>query len=353
MDHALPPGIYFGLPEDVYHGDPAFGSSDIREIIKDPETWWKSSKRNPNIAERQQYAFKSPATVLGSALHKYVLEGEAEFEKRYMRRPDDPPNATPSAKTKTTKEHNEAAALANMIPLHGDEWDLCLRSGDLIKAHPDLRDALDGGMNEVSVFWQGPHGLMLKCRFDRLKPQGIGDLKTIENEYKIELERACRQDIERRRYDIQADHYLEGRNQMRELVRMGKVFIGGPTGLMQAIFSTSPIAQQAIELARYCAETQTFQRSASSGYIEWEDEDPDTSVDAPWRFAFQFIFIQKSRPGIWSGAMTPGNPDLATARMHIDAALDNIAKLLKSTPRGQPIKPQWRVREIQLNWGIR
>ena len=52
---AIAPGVYFGMPEEIYHGDGAIGSSDIREMRKSFERWWRASKLNPNVAEREAY----------------------------------------------------------------------------------------------------------------------------------------------------------------------------------------------------------------------------------------------------------------------------------------------------------
>lgn len=35
----LPDGIYFGLTEERYHGDPALGSTSIKELARKPCKW--------------------------------------------------------------------------------------------------------------------------------------------------------------------------------------------------------------------------------------------------------------------------------------------------------------------------
>src|SRR6516164_2883887 len=122
----LPPGIYFGLPAVDYHADPALGSSDIRAMRKDIDRWWRGSRFNPDESERALYQRDTKALVLGKAMHTLVLEGRAEFEAGYVRRPDDPPGSGGTDKAQLTKRAKKDL-LAGQHLLHGEEWDLCER----------------------------------------------------------------------------------------------------------------------------------------------------------------------------------------------------------------------------------
>jgi len=330
-DVGLAPGIYFWLPEAAYHADPALGSSDIRAMRADLDRWWRGSRFNPNAAERELYARKTTkATEIGKAMHKLVLEGREEFEALYVRRPDDPEGSTGTDKALLTKRAKKELVLDGQTLLKGDEWDLCERTAGLIERHPDLATALVGGMNEVSVFWRRTaDGVMCKARFDRLKPNGVGDIKSIENERGHPLERACIDAFLSYRYDMQAEHYLEARAQMRVLVARHKVF------MPEAIHEDQSLA--ANELAFRCAETDYHIRGDNG--VEWFHRDR-------MGYAFQFIFVQKSVPGVFSFVLSPGNGYLDDAHRDIEEAIDSYTEMLREVGPGSAPLPQWRIAEL-------
>lgn len=294
----LPIGIYFGLSSERYHQDEALGSSDIRTLRKSARRYWLGSWMNPT---RERYrSAGTKATELGTALHMMVLEGPDKFKASYVRRPDDPRGSTPPEKGAITKAA-KAKLMSHQTLLHGDEWGLIEDTQSLITEHPDLVESLKGGENEVSIFWVADDGrgnkVPLKCRFDRLKPRGIGDIKTIENERQEVLKIAAMRSIKTYRYDIQAQHYLEGRRQMKALTASDRVFLVNVSGGIEKCTDTTILrAPQFMHLCQACAQ---------------EDE-----------FAFQFIFIQKSFPEVWGCIMSPGHPLLAMARNQIDNTLD-------------------------------
>src|SRR5262245_19584298 len=113
-------GIYFDLPEEDYHADPALGSPDINQCrASGPDYWW-NSPLNPKRPERKS----SPSQEYGRALHKLVLEGHQAFSVRYVRRPDD-------------LVRLDARAKATLCPngetvLDGDDFDRIVVAGELI-----------------------------------------------------------------------------------------------------------------------------------------------------------------------------------------------------------------------------
>src|SRR5258708_40377166 len=160
---------------------------------------------------------ETKATVLGTALHCYTLDGREAFVGKYRRRPDDLPGASPSDKAAVTKKANAEAKLRNEISLHGAEWMFCETSGELITEHQDLKDLSVGSDHEVSAFWVNDHGIPCKARFDILRPRGIADVKTIANESMKRLEISAKLRIKAAKYHIQAYHYLEARRQLPRL----------------------------------------------------------------------------------------------------------------------------------------
>ena len=71
-------GLYFDLPEDDYHADPALGSTDIKNLLVSPEHYWFNSVHCPDREDTS-----TPAKVKGAAYHCLLLEGEDAFWERY------------------------------------------------------------------------------------------------------------------------------------------------------------------------------------------------------------------------------------------------------------------------------
>src|SRR5262252_9365290 len=77
-------GIYFGLGEDVYRADPALGSTDMRTLAYAPCDYWYGSWMN----KERPVEVDTAAQQRGTALHVLAFHGEPEFDRRYMRGPD-------------------------------------------------------------------------------------------------------------------------------------------------------------------------------------------------------------------------------------------------------------------------
>jgi hypothetical protein len=215
------PGIYFNLSEAEYHKDPALGSTDIKRLRMSPPDYWWNSEMNPKKPEDDD---STPARIRGKALHKLVLEGERAFAPLYVRRPDDPRDASPADKSAITKAAKRDLCGNGETLLHGDIYDRVVTAGAIIRKDPELATAFQNGFSEVSVFWLRADGVMCKCRFDFLKPKGFADLKSITNTRDIEFRRACHLAIHYNGYKLQGTHYLIGRSMIPALVRRGLVF---------------------------------------------------------------------------------------------------------------------------------
>lgn len=241
-------GIYFGMPNDVYHADPALGSSGLRDLLTGGPTFWWNSPMNPQRKRKD-----SRALDFGSAVHAMVLEGEAEFLRLFAQKPD-PEGALASyadvkkwllgkGEAKVPRDKAGAMAQALMVDptvrildveeqaikdagrtiLSDDDWARVLIASAVIRANPELTTAFRNGVPEVSVFWT-IDGVRVKCRFDYLKPFANVDLKTLGNTMDMPFPVACRTAIARRKMDVQAAHYMEGRKQFRRLFEEGRVF---------------------------------------------------------------------------------------------------------------------------------
>lgn len=91
------PGIYFGLPEEIYHAIPALSSSGVKKLAASPMlfwagTSWLSEKRRRREAEAN--GDKAHQTM-GKAYHCRIMEGRGAFDERFVVAldPADFPNA--------------------------------------------------------------------------------------------------------------------------------------------------------------------------------------------------------------------------------------------------------------------
>lgn len=255
VDHPLvhAPGIYFGLPEDEYHAALALSATGIKALRLDPMAWWEQSPLNPNRVNEE-----TPAMKIGKAFHARIVEGAEVFGRRYAATLD--PGAYPAALrtvadlTTALARHSikppSRAVKADLVQFllrfepEAQIWDELARrhaqihegkiflEPDLIaqieraagrvEAHPELSRAFADGAPEVSIFWIDPSGVPCKCRMDYLKPRAVVDLKSFALRDTLP-DRAIVQAVARYKYHIQADFYLRGAAQMRQLAEAGLV----------------------------------------------------------------------------------------------------------------------------------
>lgn len=294
LDKQLEPGVYLGLDEDIYHADLALGSGDMRNLLLSPCDYWWDSPLNSNPDEESD---DTPAKIRGTAMHKLVLQGQAEFDRLFMCGARNDASMTPAEKGAATKAANARAAALGLTALPAQHYDRVVIAAAMITKNPKLAGAFEGGIPEVSVVWERD-GVRRKARIDYLKPRGVGDLKSITNIKKIEFRRACREAIANYRYDIQAAHYLEGRAVLPRLVEAGKVY-GEP--------------------ALVAANAELLRRIA-----------------AMWSFAFQIVFFQATKaPVTWSTIITPHdqNPLYQTALADLETATENYRSFMEQFGR--------------------
>lgn len=334
----LADGIYFGLPEESYHADPALGSTSLKSLVDNaPDFWWESWM-NPN----REPDTDTPAKAFGRAVHKCVLEGRKAFQEVYAPLPEaeDYPGClrtmddlkaflkgrelATTAKSKADLIERAVAVedcppifdvimdrfeKAGKKPLKRDEYNRILSASDFIRANTNLRAAFEGGYPEVSVFWT-VDGIRFKVRFDYLKMRAIADLKSIRNPMNKPFDRACRERIAAHDHMISAAHYSEGRRQMSRLVKLGAVY-GAP------------------------------------------EENPDFM---PWlinvannpSFAFVLVFWQADGAPISTGfQLSPANPLLDYARASIRKAVANYQHFMTEFGPDKPWVPSPPLEELQ------
>lgn len=245
------PGIYFGLPEEEYHADPAFSSSGVRDILVSPLTYWINSARNDEAEDTE-----TASMLAGSATHKYVIEGPEAFHAAYAIKPDqaDHPGALVTTddlkrwlkgrEEKVTGSKPELTARVRELDQHVELWSEIMAAfedaaegkikiaadvaeqirarGELILSNSSLRAAFNGGYPEVSIFWLDPlTGIRMKCRVDYLKVGALVELKTFNNMYNRPVDAAIAQAVANYRYHVGAAIYLEGVEQAKAMLRKG------------------------------------------------------------------------------------------------------------------------------------
>jgi len=300
------PGIYFNLSNKDYHLDPALGSTDLRAAVRGAGVYWWNSYMNPMRPPVEKK--KTDALLYGDATHKCILEGVEAFKKVYKRRPDDAPEASPADKGAATKRFKSKLMKGEEM-LHGEDFDSVMLTGQMIRANPELQTAFEGGVSELAIFWrEGP--FMLKIKIDKLKPKGLGDLKTIANQMKRDLEEACRLEFCFRRHDMQALHYLDGAARIPDLLAAGKIF-GEPNDSDMDV------------LHKFCKHNQ---------------------------HAFQFVYFQSEGvPETFSTYLSPDNPIFEFSRRDLDDGKERFRIAMERWGEETMWLTTRKVRELQID----
>ncbi len=195
---SIEPGIYFDMPEALYHSLPYLSSSFLKKYSDSP-------------AEALLKFESTPDMQIGSALHSYVLEGKDAFHKAYtvMFESDLSKNST-AYKTKVD-EFYQTVQGKNVLPATTKK----LKTMDVIEgvhsslmAHPAAKELLSQSYEaELTLIWDDPlTGLRCKVRIDRyLKEVAVLlDLKKCADVVKF-INQICTL-----HYDIQVSWYIRG-----------------------------------------------------------------------------------------------------------------------------------------------
>lgn len=166
--------VAYNQPDPDYRREIGENQSQLKHILLSPAHYQASKKRRflPTINME-----------IGSALHCKVLEGDAEFEKRFVLKPEGV-----SLNTKEGKEWKAENAGKTVLTNTEREraWESvhgmtdALRKLDWFKGdQPDYRK-----FNELSIYWDAD-GIPCKGRLDRLVDTGdellVLDLKTTDS----------------------------------------------------------------------------------------------------------------------------------------------------------------------------
>lgn len=161
-------GIFFNLPDEVYHNEKRLSSSGIRDILDNPTFYWFNSNLNPLREEKP-----SEAMTDGKIFHAMILEGE-NFHNKFKVTPPEI-----EALNKNCSEYRIWKSAQTLEVISHSKFKKFNLICDYLREEGQLLDCniFKGGFPEVSIFWT-EDGIKRKARIDYLKQNSIVDLKT-------------------------------------------------------------------------------------------------------------------------------------------------------------------------------
>lgn len=190
-EKVMPQGIYFNMPNEVYHADLSLSNSGMGKLLKSPVHYWHDSPMNPDREPLDTKALRE-----GRILHTLLLEPE-KFHREW--------EIKPNVKSTT---------VAGMV---GEGV-----YNDLIKAVKSLRSdkiiasLFKFGYPEVSLFWiDEDTGVPCRMRTDYLSLNIAADLKGTANLDTYNLGYS----IADYGYHRQDAFYLHGLAQVKKLIQ--------------------------------------------------------------------------------------------------------------------------------------
>ncbi len=260
LDLQMPEGVHLGMPDAVYFDARAIGSSDLKVLYWQAESWWYASWLNARRAIKVKSQRKAHFD-LGHGLHDLVLLGEEAYRTRFAFEPDEDEGhwlRTPVQVKRALKDmgrdvrnvHGPAvmkeakrAGIAHRVwdlawanfeshkrqgrPYLSEEDNMRIRqTAHLILSHEELGDVMrKDGLSEVAVFWRRPEDphTLLRAKFDRLRFQRMFDLKHMGNWRGRDIDGAIADAIQDNDYGIQRRFYAEAFDRLIEFVAAGKI----------------------------------------------------------------------------------------------------------------------------------
>lgn len=243
-------GIYFGLPQEVYHAQHRLSASGCCNMLISPGDFWADSWMNPDRKEAP-----TEALISGTAYHMARLEPD-RFKATYL------PGINPAdlaedvlttydqikaalkergeAMTKSGEKVLDAARRLRSVGYGGQimhimqadleaiaeaeektilPWELYHQiSVDMARLHEntEISPYLTDGQAEVSVLWTDKHGTAWKARLDYLRVNTVTDVKTFVNSMGKNLEKCIADGIAYNRYYIQGALYWRAAEEIRK-----------------------------------------------------------------------------------------------------------------------------------------
>lgn len=166
---SVPDGVYYDCPEEIYHQLPYCSSTYLRKLAKNP-----ASVKIP---------FEPSASmVIGSAVHKLVLEGNNAFDECYYCIPEIKFHKNSNAYKDELREYQKEAGVREIV--NHEQLEIIKGCAGSVMAHSIAKRLLSPSMGEPEVtiiFTDAETGLRAKARIDRLpdtRTKAAIDLKT-------------------------------------------------------------------------------------------------------------------------------------------------------------------------------
>lgn len=180
IDNLIAPGAYENMPPEIYHADPALGSSGVKLMLECPKLyhWHYLDTTNTERGKRK------PSMEFGSAAHTFILEPD-EFYRRYEIAPEMTVDKKTGEEKPLTRKHKEwderktEAESEGKTLLMYDDLIALERLYNAIQCHDLARNILTGGVFEKSFFSIDQEtGVRIKGRPDYIIDDVMVDFKT-------------------------------------------------------------------------------------------------------------------------------------------------------------------------------
>jgi hypothetical protein len=170
----LGPGVYDGIPNDVYHGVlEAVGSTTLKGLL-DPNMVGLYDARG-----RVDLGHKTAFDV-GTAAHSLILESDTDGVTVLPYK---------DWRTKAAQADRDAAREAGLIPMLAHEWAPVPAMRDAVLAHPVAKTLVTGHVAEQTIITRDEQtGVLVKVRPDA-RTAVIADLKTVADANPRTIER--------------------------------------------------------------------------------------------------------------------------------------------------------------------
>lgn len=187
----LKPGIYFNLPNEAYHDDPALSHSGMTKVLVSWPDFWLSSCFNPERKKNKS----TDAMEFGQRSGMLLLQ--------------------PKVFHQTYNTHGKSSPTSKGTWLSSIEWQRLTESVDAVMEVPIGAKHFRDGYAEVTIVWQDPgSGVMLRARIDYLRTFGCIDFKRVSDVNNNTIGRA----VKAQGLDIQNFLYLEAVKAARALL---------------------------------------------------------------------------------------------------------------------------------------
>lgn len=266
-----PLGVHLNQRHEEHIADCAIGGTLMKWFAANPIEGWYKSAYNPLRDEDPMNA----GQYRGAALHTHFLDGPRVYRRVYGIKPS--PAMFPDhletiselqaalrglgLSTAYTMKHElvdrllkvrralrpkildaeiRRFAKSGRRPIDPDDdarirllYELTIKSPVKVEL-PDgnkltLAQAFKNALTEVSIYWEDENGIRQRARFDLLKPNYTGDLKSILQWKASDFKQSLLREAVIRGYVLQWVHYDEARHQLRIAVDEGRVFGGNKT----------------------------------------------------------------------------------------------------------------------------